>query len=237
MTSFRNANFDKILSLPSAAPQTPSLLLFCFREVSNSVTNAKGSETLSTPCRAQRVPPIFLSGQKGQHPCATAWSGQADLLEANAFYKVFFSQVFSHGPQRPCFLSCSLSENGQSLSVGFGVWSWSTLLPSGHTPWSWVKKTRKTARICFCGFLKQTLTCYTTVTQVTSLLYLKCHPWERLKAVPPLNVGPESAQKAGGGWFSETWINTETSPLLSTFLPGRIAHAASTVASQSCTEG
>lgn len=45
--------------LPSVVTRTPFLLPFCLREVSNSVINAKGSETLSALYRAKSIPPSF----------------------------------------------------------------------------------------------------------------------------------------------------------------------------------
>lgn len=170
--------------LPSAAPQTPSLLQFCSekwviqsqtqREVKHSQLLAELS--MSHPCSSLARKPTSLCHSLGWH---------------NACYKNLLFPVFQP------WGAASLLPEGQGTKAGCGFWGWEQehLLALRTYPLVLDKKTGELPG-CFCGFCKQTLPCDTTVTQVTSLS-LKCHPcshtWQRLKAVPPQ---------------SGTWIST-----------------------------
>lgn len=95
------------------------------------------------------------------------------------------------GHSIPAFLAGSLRDQDKACLWILGL---ELALEPRTYPLVLGKKTGKLPGY-FCGVLKQTQTCDTSVTEVTSLLYLKCHPWERLKAAPALSLGPESAQE------------------------------------------
>lgn len=156
--------------LPSVVTHIPFLLLFCLREVSNCVINAKGSETISAPYRTKPIPPSFPLWPGEPTSLLHSVISQATLLNVafNQDWKqvrVFTLQSLPFPGSQPwgsASLLSSMILAGQvtekSQSAGFQ--DWRTLLHLGHIPWSCIRKQKKLPgyKFLFVCFFKQTLT-------------------------------------------------------------------------------
>lgn len=141
-------------------------------------------------------------------------------LGANHPTKSSFPRFSAMGHSIPAFLAGSLRDQDKAC-----LWILCLeLAPAPRTyPLVLGKKTGKLPGY-FCGVFKQTQTCDTRVTEVTSLLYLKCHPWERLRQLQ-LSVWDLNQHRRGR--FRQTQDQYHSS-----LLPEK---QLSSVTSQSCT--